>query len=229
MALGFPSGKNGSNLPCEHVEPHFGSRLLPQVVDELARSSPERIYASVPIHSNPLQGLRDVTILELAQAVSHFAWWLDEHLGKSTSFETLAYVGLSDLRYVVVFLAAVKCGYKVSGEGSEHTGRCVSSDIFSSFYHHCGTLPQRAFLFWNRLNAQKFSVPLKWHKRSMTCKLKCLISKPSMFQHWMINFTGMQNIIRTKRPLRMLNGIQWSFFSLQALQVNSTLLKLIED
>lgn len=147
MALGFPSGKNGSNLPYEHIEPQFGSRLLPQVVDELARSSPERIYASIAIHSDPLQGLRDVTVLELAQAVSHFAWWLDEHLGKSTSFETLAYVGLSDLRYVVVFLAAVKCGYKVSGERSEHNWRCVNSDIFSSFYLHCGTLPQRTFLF----------------------------------------------------------------------------------
>lgn len=106
-------------LPYEHVEPQFGSRLLPQVVDELARSNPERIYASISLSSDPLQGLRDVTIVELAQAVNHFAWWLDEHLGKSTTFETLAYVGLFDLRYAVVFLAAVKCGYKVSFELSE--------------------------------------------------------------------------------------------------------------
>ena len=115
MAFGFPSGENGRKLP---VEPQFGSRLLPQVVDELARSCPERIYASIPLSSGPLQGFQfqDVTILELAQAVSRFAWWLDENLGKSTTFETLAYVGPSDLRYVVVFLAAVKCGYRVSRE-----------------------------------------------------------------------------------------------------------------
>ena len=113
MASGFPSGENERKTP---VEPQFGSRLLPQVVDELARSCPERIYASIPLSSDPLHGFQDVTILELAQAVSRFAWLLDEKLGKSTTFETLAYVGPSDLRYVVVFLAAVKCGYRVSRE-----------------------------------------------------------------------------------------------------------------
>lgn len=112
MALGFPSGGGERKLP---VEPRFGSRLLPQVVDELARSCPERIYASISLSSDPLQ-FQHVTVLELAQAVSQFAWRLDENLGRSTTFETLAYVGPSDLRYVVVFLAAVKCGYKVSSD-----------------------------------------------------------------------------------------------------------------
>lgn len=113
MAFGSPSGGGEIKLP---VEPRFGYRLLPQVVDELARSCPERIYATISLSSDPLQGFQDVTILELAQAVNQFAWWLDENLGKSTTFETLAYVGPSDLRYVVVFLAAVKCGYRVSRE-----------------------------------------------------------------------------------------------------------------
>lgn len=125
-----------------HVEPQFGSRLLPQVVDELARSSPERIYASIPLDSDPLQGFRDVTMLEISRAASHFAWWLHENLGKSTTFETLAYIGLPDLRYVVVFLASVKCGYKVNKKSSEHYMQCLKADIFSFFFLLCGTLPQ---------------------------------------------------------------------------------------
>ena len=79
MSLGFISGKVEKILPDEQVEPRVGSRLLPQVVDELARSSPDKIYASIPRSSDPSQEFRDVTILELAQAVNHFAWWLDEH------------------------------------------------------------------------------------------------------------------------------------------------------
>lgn len=99
-----------------HVEPRYGARLLPQVVDELARSNPKRIFASIPFSSDLSQGFRDVTMPELSQAVDHFAWWLDEHISRSTTFETLSYMGIPDLRYAVVFLAAVKCGYKVSAD-----------------------------------------------------------------------------------------------------------------
>ncbi len=92
----------------------YGARLLPMVVDQLAESDPARVYASIPVSSVFSEGFRDVTMLEMARAVHSFAWWLDAHIGKSSSFETLAYKGISDLRYAVVFLAAVKCGYKVN-------------------------------------------------------------------------------------------------------------------
>lgn len=102
------------NQPDESpVEPQFGSRLLPQVVDELARSKPERIYATFPLSSDLSQGFRHVTMREVARAVNRFAYWLEESLGRSKSFETIAYMGVPDLRYAIVFLAAVKCGYRV--------------------------------------------------------------------------------------------------------------------
>ena len=102
-----------------HDEPHhYGSRLLPQVVDELASSNPTRVYATIPVSPDLSQGFRDVTVLDIAKAVNAFAWWLEERIGKSSSFETLAYMGIPDLRYAVVFLAAVKCGYKVGGHQS---------------------------------------------------------------------------------------------------------------
>ncbi len=97
-----------------HVEPPYGSRLLPQVVDELAKYEPERIYATMPLSSDLAQGFRDVTMLQISQAVNKCAHWLENVIGRSTMFETLSYMGLPDLRYAIIFLAAIKCGYKVS-------------------------------------------------------------------------------------------------------------------
>ena len=108
-----------------HVDPPYGSRLLPQVVDELAQSNPERIYATIPLSSNLTQGFRDVTMLQISQAVNKCAQWIESTtIGRSTVFETLSYMGLPDLRYAIVFLAAVKCGYKVrrSGFGISQAG-----------------------------------------------------------------------------------------------------------
>ncbi|KAL2350035.1 hypothetical protein BJ546DRAFT_1070158 [Cryomyces antarcticus] len=83
------------------------------VADQLAVEDPHKIYASVAKTSNIADGFRDVTILELTNAVNFMAWWLEEHFGRSDTFETIAYMGVSDIRYNVVFLAAVKCGYKL--------------------------------------------------------------------------------------------------------------------
>ncbi|MCJ1395312.1 hypothetical protein MMC18_008196 [Xylographa bjoerkii] len=46
-------------------------------------------------------------MFELANAVNKIAYWLEQNFGASTVFETLAYMGPSDLRYAIVFLAAV--------------------------------------------------------------------------------------------------------------------------
>lgn len=92
----------------------YGSRLLPMVLDETARSQPDLPYAYVPNSSNVGDGFKAVSFSDIASATNHVAFWIQQNLGLSTSFETITYMGLGDLRYVVVFLAAVKCGYKVS-------------------------------------------------------------------------------------------------------------------
>ncbi len=94
-------------------QPAYGSRLLPQVLDDLAASKPKRVYASSPKTFDLEDGFRDVTVLQMSQAVNAMAWWLEKEIGRSSTFETLSYLGPPDLRYAIVFLAAVKCGYKV--------------------------------------------------------------------------------------------------------------------
>ena len=125
--MGFSSSTTSyDNAPVNgHVDPPYGSRLLPQVVDELARSDPQRIYATIPLSSDSSKGFQDVTMRQVSQAVNRIAYWLENTIGRSTVFETLSYMGIPDLRYAIVFLAAVKCGYKVSSPETGLAGRAL--------------------------------------------------------------------------------------------------------
>lgn len=95
--------------------PHYGQRLLPVVLDDEAEANPQRTFAAIPTSSDVSEGFRDVTFAQVAQAVDYFAYRLQAIFGSVLryEFETLTYVGVPDLRYNIVFHAAVKCGYKV--------------------------------------------------------------------------------------------------------------------
>ena len=95
-------------------ERSYGRRLLPQVLDDLSISNPERLYATIPRLAKDLsQGFHDLTVKEVARCVNALAWWLQDKIGRSDSFETLCYIGIPDIRSAMIFLAAIKCGYKV--------------------------------------------------------------------------------------------------------------------
>lgn len=94
-------------------EPAYGKRLIVQTVEDLAACEPDRVWATYSLGQDIDGGFRDLTTKQLANAVNKVAWWLDGNIGRSDSFEVLAYVGTSDLRYAVLFFAAVKCGYVV--------------------------------------------------------------------------------------------------------------------
>ncbi len=93
--------------------PDYGSRLMPHVVDEIASQTPNLAYASVPLGATTTAGFKDVTFSEMASAINYLAAWIERTLGKSEKFDSLAYLGVTDLRYVVVFLAAMKCGWQL--------------------------------------------------------------------------------------------------------------------
>lgn len=71
----------------------YGHVLISNQLDNLARSDPEHVFASLPQSATFADGLYDITFRTLAQAVNRIAWWLDSTLGKSTNFETIAYIG----------------------------------------------------------------------------------------------------------------------------------------
>ena len=112
----------------------YGSRLLPPVVDQLSRTDPTRVYATFPLSSDLSRGFRDVTMLQIARAVNKLAWWIEMNLGRSIVSETVAYIGPSDLRYAIVFLAAVKCGYQVSEPLCYYRSLLYQTKLCSSSY-----------------------------------------------------------------------------------------------
>ena len=94
--------------------PTFGRRLLPQVLDEHSRTHPDRLYAAIPHSTDISKGYRDISCRDMANAVNGLARWLERKVGHSDKIETLAYMGIADLRITILFLAAMKCGYKVN-------------------------------------------------------------------------------------------------------------------
>ncbi|KAI1428150.1 acetyl-CoA synthetase-like protein [Xylaria sp. FL1777] len=88
--------------------------LLPAVIDELARNDPKRPWASIPIDDGDLsRGYEDISCEALANAINKLAWLIDSTVGQSTTGETIAYLGSSDLRYHMIQMAACKTGYQV--------------------------------------------------------------------------------------------------------------------
>lgn len=92
----------------------YGRRLLPRVLDELASTDPLKLFGAIPRSTDILEGFTDITVSDISRSVDFMAGWIEERLGRSEKFETLSYIGIPDLRGVVIFYAAVKCGYKVT-------------------------------------------------------------------------------------------------------------------
>lgn len=95
------------------MDQEFGQRLLPNLIDDIARSSPERVFAVVAKDADPKDGLEDITYSTLSRAINRCAWWLEGVLGSNDAFRTITYMGPLDLLYPVLMLAATKTGYKV--------------------------------------------------------------------------------------------------------------------
>ncbi|MCJ1387732.1 hypothetical protein MMC18_000575 [Xylographa bjoerkii] len=90
----------------------YGRRLVPVIVDELARNDPERAVYSIPLSQDVSNGFKDISACAFANAVNRTSWWLHSELGKGSSFQSVGYIGPHDLRYVLLILACIKTGYK---------------------------------------------------------------------------------------------------------------------
>ncbi|RYP27611.1 hypothetical protein DL767_007616 [Monosporascus sp. MG133] len=95
-------------------EQAYGQRLMPSVLDELAKTNPNKLYGAIPNTADVTEGFRDITVADIARCANFMASWIAERFGRSESFETLTYIGIEDFRGIAVFHAAVKCGYKVN-------------------------------------------------------------------------------------------------------------------
>lgn len=88
---------------------------MPKVLDDEAQANPDRVFAAIAKSTDLTEGFRDVSFTEMANAVNYMAYQLQARFGRALEYEfqTLTYIGLPDLRYNILFYAAIKCGYKV--------------------------------------------------------------------------------------------------------------------
>ncbi|RYP05428.1 hypothetical protein DL765_009844 [Monosporascus sp. GIB2] len=94
--------------------PKCGRRLLPAVIDERARNEPSCPWASIPIDDLDLsRGYEDISYGTFANAINKLAWFIENSIGRSSTFETIAYLGTPDIRYHMIEMASCKTGYKV--------------------------------------------------------------------------------------------------------------------
>src|ERR1700743_2575845 len=99
-----------------HFDPTFQPRLIPHVVTEHARKTPDKIWASIPNSPHDAtQGYKDITYAQLNSAVTRAARWLQDHIEpqRAMKHEALAYIGSPDSRYIIFTIAAIKAGFQV--------------------------------------------------------------------------------------------------------------------
>lgn len=89
---------------------------MPALIDEIASTSPMRLFVAIPKPPHPRDGFIDISYFTFARAINKCAWWIEKELGRGQLFETIAYIGPLDLLYPILIFAAVKTGYKVSPE-----------------------------------------------------------------------------------------------------------------
>lgn len=88
-------------------------RLVVSCVDKSAAREPQRIWAARPYDEKDMsRGFEDIAYANLANAVNHASWWLQEVLGSHSSvpFAAFAYQGPSDIQSFILILAAAKIG-----------------------------------------------------------------------------------------------------------------------
>ncbi|KAF5686208.1 NRPS-like enzyme [Fusarium denticulatum] len=90
-----------------------GQRLLHDLIDEIAILDEGRIFTSIPISDDPVDGFIDITYDRFAVAIDRTAWWLQKSMRGRPRLETFAYLGRNDLRYQLLIIAAIKTCYKI--------------------------------------------------------------------------------------------------------------------
>lgn len=79
--------------------PALGRRLIPQIVDDLASTDPERTVYSITSLNNNLLDFRHITARQFANAIDKTAWWLVDQLGTSDSIQAIGYIGQREFEH----------------------------------------------------------------------------------------------------------------------------------
>lgn len=88
-------------------------KLIINAIEEKAIWTPNDTYMRYPGEDWETKGFRSMSWYNYASAINKVAYWLNDHLGKATNNDTIAYFGPNDPRYAILVPAAIKTGRKV--------------------------------------------------------------------------------------------------------------------
>ncbi|CAK46842.1 hypothetical protein CBS115989_1281 [Aspergillus niger] len=112
---------NGTESWVRGGEKFRGHRLLPDILDYYAHDEPDRVFAAIPKTKSVTDGFKDISVKKMATAVDHMAWWLERAFDGVSRKTTLAYIGPPDLRYPILLLALMKCGWNAMFVSPQNT------------------------------------------------------------------------------------------------------------
>lgn len=75
------------------IPKNVGKRLIPQILDDLAATEPNRLVFSIAKSSDISQGFHNVYSQQFAQAVNKTAWWLHKQVGSTGEIQPVGYIG----------------------------------------------------------------------------------------------------------------------------------------
>ena len=108
------STSTGVSTKLEPPRPPYGRRLIIPHIDHRAKTEPDSAWVAIPVTEDDLtKGYKDITYHQFVNGVNHAVKWLTSNLPASTfsqPFQAFAYVGLKDLRYPFLAVAAGKLG-----------------------------------------------------------------------------------------------------------------------
>ena len=74
----------------------YGKRSIPSLIDHLAATDPDYVFALIPKTSQFADGLIDVTIGSFTKAIDRAAFWIESLVGESHDSSVIAYLGPSE-------------------------------------------------------------------------------------------------------------------------------------
>jgi hypothetical protein len=88
-----------------------GFRLLPSIVDYYAATDASKIHSYIPLFEQLQDGFTAVTFQALSRGINRASHWLIHNFGGPN--KVVGFLGCSDLRSVIFFLAGIKANVTV--------------------------------------------------------------------------------------------------------------------
>ena len=156
------------------MDKDYGRRLIPNIIDDFAKSDPDRVYCFYAKSNHVADGFASVTYSQIANAINRVSLWLRDKIGTSKSLETIAYLGPPDLRYVIVTLAAQKNEFKAFLPSPRNSSEATSHILQASSCRHFVTAGPTSPLIKTILN----SMPIQ--HLEMLSMSECLDPAPTL-------------------------------------------------